>query len=469
MRASASPSLPPLPPPSFMDEYGVVAGTGIALVIAGLVAKKLLFSKKEEYRVPEGSNLIHEPILDLELKMFVEANEPPISSVTFFDGDAVAATATLRKRCKLVFEANPWMAGKVGKPNKDAPMSIISPPASNITDKLIEEYVLLNPEGIKMNEEMPYDELMTQTLSGGVGVAYAGTLWVPMFRITIVDSGNKRFCMTVTMNHILGDGFTYYSILNQICSNEKETPKIKSLNPKRDLAAIKGCQTAAAPGFDYFPSPGFIINMISTLKFGSKMRASAYYLDDEKVKVFKAKAKEDGAKFVSTNDIVTSSWGAATNTRLVAMAINLRGRVENVDDTMAGNYENLLWFDSDTLKSPAKVRQVMSTPKGTPFKGCEKPMPGFFELCRSRNTLITSWAAFGGEFKIDGCKQGLHMPCYELARLPFDIAIVFIPKPGKTGMMYFSRDFGDKEFKKMAADGLMPLGEPISPTIFPPS
>jgi len=147
---------------------------------------------EEKYEVPEGSNLIHEPILPMEKAMFVDKNEPPVSSVTFFAGDATTAAVTLKQRCKLVFEANPWMAGRVGIPNKDTPMSLIYPPSSDITLEMMDEYVLLNPEGVTMNEGMTYEELMAQTLSGGVGVSYGGTIGVPMFRITLVDCGAIR-------------------------------------------------------------------------------------------------------------------------------------------------------------------------------------------------------------------------------------------------------------------------------------
>ena len=430
---------------------GFIAGAGTNVVTVA--------SPAEKYAVPE--NLLIEPVLDFERKMFISANEPPITTTTFFGGDAAAAAAALKKRCKLVFEANPWLAGKVSNPSKGAPLAIIYPAASDITDELMDDFVYLNPEGVTMNEAMTYEALMAQTLIKGVTLPYAATLNVPVFRITVVDSGNGRFCMTVTMSHIVGDGYTYYNILNQICSNKPAIP----LEVKRKPELMPKIEEASAPGFTIFPTPGFIFNMITTLKFGPKMKASAYFVDNEKIKVFKAKAKEEGAAFVSTNDIVTSSWGAATNARLLAMAINFRGRIEGAENTMAGNYESVLWLDPVTMKSPAKVRQVLSGKP--PYKSIETPMPGFRELCRSRNMLITSWASFAEELVIEGCSQGLHVPCYELARLPFDIAIVFVPYPGQLGLMYFSRTYGDAEFKKMAEEGLLPLGETVSTAMFP--
>ena len=124
-------------------------------------------------------------------------------------------------------------------------------------------------------------------------------------------------------------------------------------------------------------------------------------------------------------------------------------------------------FDPVTMKSPANVRKVISGKP--PYKSLASPLPGFFEHVRCRQLLITSWASFAEELVIEGCTQGLHIPCYELSRLPFDIAIVFVPYPGQLGLMYFSRHYRDAEFKKMAADGLLPLGETISTAMFPPA
>ena len=59
---------------------------------------------------------------------------------------------------------------------------------------------------------------------------------------------------------------------------------------------------------------------------GSKTKIEARYIDQDKVISSKEKVK-DG--FVSTNDIVTSSFARATKVDILLMAINLRNRVKS--------------------------------------------------------------------------------------------------------------------------------------------
>ena len=63
---------------------------------------------------------------------------------------------------------------------------------------------------------------------------------------------------------------------------------------------------------------------------GKKRHAKCYMIDPEKVKAAKAKIANTGqTKFVSTNDLATSSIGVATKTNFMEMALNLRGRLED--------------------------------------------------------------------------------------------------------------------------------------------
>ena len=77
-------------------------------------------------------------------------------------------------------------------------------------------------------------------------------------------------------------------------------------------------------------SGAYTCMLMSRFMCGKKRHAKCYMIDPEKVKAAKAKIANTGqTKFVSTNDLATSSIGVATRTNFMEMALNLRGRLED--------------------------------------------------------------------------------------------------------------------------------------------
>ena len=67
-------------------------------------------------------------------------------------------------------------------------------------------------------------------------------------------------------------------------------------------------------------------------------------------------AREGSAAFVSTNDIVTSEILTSTLCNLGFMDVNFRGRIENCDADLAGNYEDKIVYRPADFASPALIR-----------------------------------------------------------------------------------------------------------------
>lgn len=110
---------------------------------------------------------------------------------------------------------------------------------------------------------------------------------------------------------------------------------------------------------------------------GPKATLEARYVNEDKVNELKATVN-NGEGFVSTNDILTSSFGQATNSDLTLMAINLRGRVEETDEDDAGNYSLVLLYDKESAATPSSVSQLLSN--GPPFTRKNNSLPGFFKV-----------------------------------------------------------------------------------------
>ena len=97
-----------------------------------------------------------------------------------------------------------------------------------------------------------------------------------------------------------------------------------------------------------------------------------FYLDKEKLKTAKeiAAAEPGAAPFVSSNDIVTSGFARATNSKMITMAMDFRGRLEGLTTKHAGNYHLGLLFGPDGHPHGAEKRAdtVPMKPEETKLK-----------------------------------------------------------------------------------------------------
>ena len=445
-----------------VSSWLVVGSAALAGLIAlvGLIRAYSVRSNEDTSLDPilpvvDKQSMQTETLLTIERDMLHAVNEPPVTTVTFFTGDISNAAAYLHARLKLVVAENPWIAGTVNKSAKSEDISLVYPSAAEVTDAMVDALILVNPEGVELDDAMPYETLVKNVTTTVAMLPGGKELGAPLLRICLVAAGNGKFAMVFSMSHVVADGYTYYVIFNNLCSSKPAVP----LSVVRKESAIPKIAEATAPGFTVFSRPPLVVNMISKLFFGEKRQTYAFYIDDDKVKVLKAKAKADGAAFVSTNDILTSSFGLATKARMLTMAINMRGKLSGCENAMSGNYESLLWFDPESFGSAAAVRKTLAS--GPPFKSLSMPQPKGFELMNCTVDLVTSWASFADELRIDGCEQGLHLPVYDAARIPLNAAIIFRPLPGKLGMLCLCTKWGE-----ICSTGELPIGEPISTKMF---
>jgi hypothetical protein len=268
----------------------------------------------------------------------------------------------------------------------------------------------------------------------------------------------SRFALIFSMSHIAGDGYTYYRVLNMLSTSGK----ISSLNPVRKTHAM--AEMMRAMGKDvwrFLRSPTHGLNAFSGMILGKKARAFAYYVDAAKVNRLKADAKAEGrVDFISTNDILTAGFSNLAGARIAMMAINFRNKLPGIGDVDAGNYEGVVFFDDKGYSDPVAVRRRLLA--GPPYAGLSRPLPGLFEGVSCRLGLITDWARFAEELVFEGCKASLHLPLYDLRLLPYEVAVIFRPKPEKLGILFATRRFGHAQL----ASGNLPIDGLVSTEIF---
>jgi hypothetical protein len=387
------------------------------------------------------------PLLDEESSTIIKG-ENGITTITFYQGDQARATATIRARLKEIGHVNPWLAGRLVKNRKHKNLQLAYA-AEPLSEAMVDRIFFDNPSNINIGSEMGYEELFKAAKSA---IVKKGAKLVNnpdcITRLTIVPDMHSKgngFALIFSISHVAADGYTYYKIFNQLFTNTPVEPLVVK---RKQEAANRVLEVVGQKSFKFFHSAPFIINLVMGALFGKKTKCYAFYVAPEKINSAKNGANISstaGVDFVSTNDILSSSFAKVTGARLCIMAVNLRSWIKDISSNDAGNYAGGLLFDDDTCARPAKIRQAFQT--GLPITTTVKPFPKFGEALRCKLSLISSWSDFQKSHDLEGCEQVLHLPLYDAKEaFPLDSAVVFKAKPEKLAVMYFTKTVDRAKF-----------------------
>jgi len=248
---------------------------------------------------------------------------------------------------------------------------------------------------------------------------------LPMFKINVLrdpKSPEKRFAMFVSMCHILGDGYTFYSIHNMLST----ASEIKAFEGQRPAKAIELMNDTIGKEQAHYKSffPALALYEVKKALFGADIQTRHFSVDKTFIAKCKAehlekvKGDEDLKKsspFISTNDILTSLSLNVIRPHVAMMEVNMRGRVSASEADAptahhAGNYVKDIFFNRGDYEDPSLIRKSVGQLRraGNP----EKPLPGVWDwLCSpGRVCMITNWLSFMQPVDLDGCEQIVHMP-----------------------------------------------------------
>ncbi len=402
------------------------------------------------------------PLLDEESSTIIKG-ENGVTTITFYLGDQARATAALRARLKEIVDVNPWLAGRLVKNKKHKNLQLAYP-AAPLSDKLLDRIFHEDPSQVQIGSEMGYEELFNAAKSAVVKKG-AKIINKPDYvsRLTVVPdmhSGGNGFAVIFSISHVAADGYTYYRIFNQLFTNRPVEPlQVK----RKQQAADKVVDVVGQRSFKFFHSAPFILNLLKGAIFGKKTKYYGFYVAPERIKQAKGEVNGSaaaGVDFVSTNDILSSSFARATGSRICIMAVNLRSWIKDIASNDAGNYAGGLLFDDETCARPANIRKAFQT--GLPIPTTAKPFPKFGEALRCKLSLISSWSDFQESHDLEGCEQRLHLPLYDAkAAFPLDTAVIFKAKPEKLAVIYFTKTVERDRFLSQCE-----VGDPVSAKTF---
>lgn len=381
-----------------------------------------------------------------------------ITTVTFFTGPA--PVEALRERLTAVVAANPWLAGRLVRGKGEKRWRLVFDPAGTMRDGL---FTVATPGQYKV-QGVPYAAIL-KVLKGSALEVKGGTKAVNkdavQMNVTVIPDGDQ-WALTLSISHTIADGFTYYQIYNMLSSSAE----VKPLSPVRKESFSEGLAGSfgKTESMLYY-SISFLLNALTTMAFGGKVKTRCRVVDPAKVEAAKAAAKDDGdSAFVSTNDLLTASWAKLTRAQLLEMPINLRNRMDGIGDADAGNYEWVVLYQEEDCLRPGQIRKSLSTPGKYVRCGRDPPRPlrSGVSLMRARYSVITNWATFASDLELPGCEQRLHMPCMDLSMAACELAIVFRATRTETGVLMLARKVREEQLESSSV-----FGATVDPVVFP--
>ena len=376
---------------------------------------------------------------------------PFITTATFYKG--VPPTTFLEQRVTEIVKANPWLGAKVAKRNGKLVMVCGAAPVQSL-------YIALPPHEVPIHNGLTFTEVAALIRK----LEPRKTPDAVQFKVALVPDDrtpDDAFCLVVSLSHTLGDGATYYALLNMLGAEAG----VRALEPtRRQGTAAQEAELMGKAEVGFTTTPGYVCGTLSSVCRGccvAKAVPQAWHINEPWLAMQKAQgAKESEIGFVSSNDVLTSWFFRSVNAAVGIMAVNLRGRTgmsAQADD--AGNYESILLYRPADYASAALVRKSVATM----HRAAEPPtaLPGCRTLCCAHLAIVSNWATFHNGLKLPGCEQIVHYPMMAsvAANLDFSAAVIFRPRKDELAVWTLSPRMLAKN-QVMERDG--PLGKSMA-------
>ena len=409
------------------------------------------------------------PLLEAEAGIMTRLGS--ITTGTYFAGSA--PRDAVRDRVARVLTANPWLTGTLVK-SKEAEHGLAIDYDADIDAEAALARVYDENCALDLGPARSFvDQAVVVGGSSAEvkdGLNLIGKPAEPLCRISLVHAAQSAdeawtdgFCVVVSVTHTIVDGFSYYDLLNMLW----DSGTIESQDCKRRFGvAQKIADTLGAAEAAWTASifkNGLIFNMLGTLMFHKAATPMLLSVDKERV----ARAKEaavaaSDVPFVSTNDVVTSTFGKMVDAAWVNMAMDLRPRVPEYSGGPSGNYEAVLLMRPADFATPALVRKTLAPNADGLYKRAAVPetaIPAFFETIRGRASIITNWTTNAADdMTLAGHADVLHMPFARLHdKVPFEMAIIFRVRRGESAVVFVSRVLTDKDIEELGHDPAFPF------------
>jgi len=381
---------------------------------------------------------------------------PSIDTLTFFDG--VPPVEELRERVTLIAKANPWVSGR-----------LISGDAGSVhlwvPDDGARRVFFAHQTIDGLNADTPPEEAIKVCADFGVKLGLECIdMEEPLFKVSVLSTGERSFALHVALSHTIGDAATFYSLYSMLSVGAGASPPV-SLNPTR-IPEFKLSKIGPVFSGPWEASHTRLQNsrpkgVADALKmFQATARSPArrknvtvHLIDEEWVQRTKqahsACAREAGFDFLSTNDVLAWWYYSSSGSSVGTLAFDCRGRVPGVpsgtSDLRPGNYLAPIYLSSDDLSSPTHVRKKVSSTlqrakalsAGEMLPAVDKPLS---ISPNSKVSNVTNWSTAYYHLELAGCQHVMHMPVLNsLTDATHGNLYIFRPNPSQLAVLNFHK------------------------------
>lgn len=255
-----------------------------------------------------------------------------------------------------------------------------------------------------------------------------------LFRVTLFrhraqeGSFPPRSSLVVSMSHIVGDGFTFFRVVDRLFP-QSHTPQQLEFSRDRDFRGhVVRFLGEATVNFHWHWSSvvGVLLNRWTNGKrCCAVFRLSAAYISKKK-----AECQSEGAGlFVSSNDVLVSALARdVLGSSFVNLVVNLRPHIYDdapggLRTSAMGNYFGALVLAQRDVDSPAAVRRALRRYVSAPRDAdrvADSDLPTAFDRLRMRGTLLVSnWASLGTVWPTLPDGDGRMLQCESMLPLMF--------------------------------------------------
>eukprot|EP00801_Mesodinium_rubrum_P004010 Mrub_04012.p1 GENE.Mrub_04012~~Mrub_04012.p1 ORF type:complete len:235 (+),score=11.49 Mrub_04012:284-988(+) len=175
----------------------------------------------------------------------------------------------------------------------------------------------------------------------------------PLVSLSVLPDSEQpsKYAVVFALSHVIADGYTYYKLLQML--NYDEIPIELQVTRKHNFTPIKNSAIGKEES-NFTTSSTYITNAVLKLIFSGKPDVYCFYIDSKKINEHK-QVKDKDIYFLSTNDILNSTFGNLTNTRVNQIPYNCRDKFKYLADSDAGNYQGSILFTYQDLENPSMV------------------------------------------------------------------------------------------------------------------
>mmetsp|Transcript_7286 Transcript_7286/g.13831 ORF Transcript_7286/g.13831 Transcript_7286/m.13831 type:complete len:484 (+) Transcript_7286:88-1539(+) len=317
---------------------------------------------------------------------------PSITTFTLVKGWNHETTEQLKRAVQKVVRENPILGGRATMSNFFHTKISVVPAAENEFQNPKNEQdfvheIVLESDALDKISEMDLqsmsetdilhfmDDFLAPIVPKPKSVIESIQSGAPLFRIDLIQLPNDIACYVMTMSHCIGDGVTYYNIMDEIHHemrhDRKHEKKIIWSHP--DIAnheifprRFSNKDVEIAYGGPFFL--GLLKNVVDM----DQQKKSYIILDKDKVSQKKKEFAENGQGHVSDNDVITVALCQANGSSdIFAFAMNMRDRHCHY----GGNFHNEIPFAKKNALEPRMFRNIVKN--GFDFDTNELPICPF--------------------------------------------------------------------------------------------